>query len=123
MPFGLCNAPATFQCLVDLVLAGLQWLHCLVFLDDVIILGRTYPEHFNNLRDVFECIRDADLKLKLPKCSFLKKKVEYLGHIVSEDGVSVDPKKIEKVSTWPTPFSTKEVQQFLCLANYYCRFI
>ena len=123
MPFGLCNAPATFQRLMDLVLAGLQWSHCLVYLDDVIILGRTFLDHLNNLRDIFKRIQDAGLKLKLPKCSFLKKKVEYLGHIVSEDGVLVDPKKIEKVSTWPTPSSTKEVQQFLGLANYYRRFI
>ena len=120
MPFGLCNAPATFQCLMDLVLAGLQWSHCLVYLDDVIVLGRTFPEHLDNLQDVFERIWDGGLKLK---CFFLKKRVEYLGHIVSEDGVSIDPKKTENVSTWPTPSSTKEVQQFLGLANYYRKFI
>ena len=63
------------------------------------------------------------MKFKLLKYFFLKKRVEYLGHIVSEDGVSVDPRKVEKVSTWPTPSSTKEVQQFLGLANYYRKFI
>ena len=122
LPFGLCNAPATFQHLMDLVLVGLQWSHCLVYLDDVIILGRTFLDHLNKLRDIFKRIQDAGLKLKLPKCPFLKKKFEYLGHIVSEDGVLVDP-KIEKVSTWPTPSSTNGVPQFLGLANYYRRFI
>lgn len=123
MPFGLCNAPATFQRLMDLVLAGLQWSHCLVYLDDVIVLGGNFENHLHNLRAVFDRIQEAGLKLKPSKCAFLKERVEYLGHIVSKEGVCVDQSKVEKVSTWPTPTSTKEVQQFLGLANYYRRFI
>ena len=123
MPFGLCNAPATFQRLMDIVLTGLQWTSCLVYLDDIIVLGRTFTEHLSNLGSVFSRIRDAGLKIKPEKCSFLKEKVKYLGHIVSKEGIAADPEKTATVKTWPTPTSTKEVQQFLGLANYYRRFI
>ena len=123
MPFGLCNAPATFQRLMDIVLTGLQWTSCLVYLDDIIVLGRTFTEHLSNLGSVFSRIRDAGLKIKPEKCSFLKEKVKYLGHIVSKEGIAADPEKTATVKTWPTPTRTKEVQQFLGLANYYRRFI
>ena len=90
MPFGLCNAPATFQRLMDLVLAGLQWSHCLVYLDDVIILGKTFEEHLVNLPIVFERLRQAGLKLQPRKCAFLQCEVRYLGHIVSDEGVAAN---------------------------------
>ena len=123
MPFGRCNAPATFQRLMDLVLAGLQWSQCLVYLDDVIVMGRTFSEHLQNLSSVFSRIREAGLKLKPAKCAFLQPEVHYLGHIVSGDGVATDPSKVEKVKTWPAPTSTKETQSFLGFASYYRRFI
>ena len=82
MPFGLCNAPATFQHLMDFVLAGLQWSSCLVYLDDVIIMGRSFEDHFKNLALVLERLQDAGLKLKQEKCAFFWKEVLYLGHIV-----------------------------------------
>ena len=123
MPFGLCNAPATFQRLMDLVLSGLQWSKCLVYIDDVIIMGRTFDEHLVHLQQVFKRLRQAGLKLHPLKCHFLKREVQYLGHIVSNDGVSPDPRKTEKVSSWPTPQCTKEIQQFLGLAGYYRHFI
>ena len=123
MPFGLCNAPATFQRLMDMVLAGLQWTNCLVYLDDVIVVGRTFHEHLQNLRAVFERLRAAGLKLQPKKCHLCSPKVEFLGHIVSADGVSTDPQKIDKVANWPIPTSKREVQQFLGLANYYRRFV
>eukprot|EP00731_Ephydatia_muelleri_P006029 Em0003g277a len=103
MPFGLCNAPATFQRLMDLVLAGLQWSKCLVYLDDVILLG--------------------GLKLRADKCCFLQRNVKYLGHLVGVDGLQVDPDKVGKVASWPVPQSAQQVQQFLGFANYYRRFI
>jgi len=78
MPFGLCNAPATFQRLMDTVLAGLQWANCLVHLDDVIILGRTFEEHLTNLRAVFDRFRQAGLKLKPSKCALCQPEVEFL---------------------------------------------
>ena len=123
MPFGLCNAPATFQRLMELVLAGLQWKSCLVYLDDVIIVGRTFSEHLCNLTEVLSRIREAGLKLKPAKCTFCSLQVDFLGHIVSRDGVHPDPGKVEKVANWPRPQTRKEVQQFLGLANYYRRFV
>ena len=76
---GLCNAPATFQRLMDLVLAGLQWSHCLVYIDDVIVLGRNFKEHLLHLQQVFDRLRQAGLKLQPKKCRFLQPRVEYLG--------------------------------------------
>ena len=95
MPFGLCNAPATFQRLMDLVLAGLQWEHCLVYLDDVIVFGRNFPEHLKNLQMVFERLRQAGLKLKPSKCAFFQREVRYLGHVVSKEGIATDPTEWE----------------------------
>eukprot|EP00731_Ephydatia_muelleri_P006907 Em0003g1155a len=116
-------ASGYWQRLMDIVLTGLQWTSCLVYLDDIIVLGRTFTEHLSNLGSVFSRIRDAGLKIKPEKCSFLKEKVKYLGHIVSKEGIAADPEKTATVKTWPTPTRTKEVQQFLGLANYYRRFI
>ena len=123
MPFGLCNAPATFQRLMDTILAGLQWTNCLVYLDDIIILGKTFQEHLCNLRAVFDQIRSANLKLKPRKCILCRQSVQFLGHIVSREGVATDPSKTEKVANWPVPQNKREVQQFLGLASYYRRFV
>ena len=98
MPFGLCNAPATFQRLMDLILAGLQWSACLVYLDDIIIMGRSFEEHLSNLGAVLERLQKAGLKLKPDKCAFLQKRVLYLGHIVSDQGITPDPGKTAKVT-------------------------
>ena len=84
MPFGLCNAPATFQRLMELVLAGLQWSHCLIYLDDI-ILGSNFDDHLKNLQLVFKRLLEAGLKLQPKKCAFLREMVAYLGHIVSRD--------------------------------------
>ena len=123
MPFGLCNAPATFQRLMDTVLAGLQWSSCVVYLDDTVIPGTTFQAHVANLRAVFGRLKGANLKLKPRKCRFCVREVNFLGHIVSADGVRTDPIKTEKVSTWPQPTSRRELQQFLGLAGYYRRFV
>lgn len=123
MPFGLCNAPATFQRLMDLVLAGVQWSTCLVYLDDIIVVGRTFEEHLCNVRGVLDKLKQAGLRLKPKKCAFFQKEVRYLGHVVSEGGVATDLSKTEEVATWPEPTSLSEVQEFLGLANYYRRFI
>ena len=123
MPFGLCNAPATFQRLMDAVLAGLKWSTCLVYIDDIVIPGKTFQAHLTHLRTVFERLKGAGLKLKPKKCHLCLQKVKFLGHIVSADGIQTDPQKTEKVSNWPTPTSSKEVQKFLGLASYYRRFV
>jgi len=123
MPFGLCNAPATFQRLMDMVLTGLQWNNCIVYIDDIIIAGKTFDEHLNNLQQVFERVDKAGLKLQPSKCHFLQPRVPFLGHIVSAEGISPDPDKTQRVREWPTPTTIKETQQFLGLASYYRRFI
>jgi len=123
MPFGLCNAPATFQRLMDCVLAGLQWSSCLVYIDDVIIIGRSFEEHLHHLQQVLDRLKLAGLKIQPSKCHFLQHKVNFLGHVVSNEGVLPDLSKTSKVKEWPTPTSVQEVQRFLGLANYYRRFV
>ena len=83
MPFGLCNGPATFHRLMDMILAGLQWSRCLVYLDDIIIFGTTFEEHLSNLELVFDRLREAKLRLQPVKCKLCKKKVNFLGHSVT----------------------------------------
>ena len=123
MPFGLCNAPATFKHLMDCVLAGVQWTSCLVNVDDIIIMGKSFEDHLHNLQKVFDHLKHAGLKLHPAKCQFLPNKVHFLGHIVSAEGVSPDPSKTVKLKQWPTPNTAQETQQFLGLTNYYRRFI
>ena len=97
---------------MSLVLSGLQWSSCLVYLDDTIFMGKTFEEHLKNLDLVFSRIRDAGLKIKPERCSLLKEEVRYLGHIMSKDGIAADPEKTAKVQHWPIPASAKEVQQW-----------
>ena len=123
IPFGLYNAPATFQRLIDSVLAGLKWSACLVYIDDIIIMGKTFDDHMRNLQAVFERLRQAGLKLHPGKCQFLQQEVYFLGHVVFAHGLLPDPQKTSKVKEWPTPCTVQEVQQFLGLANYYRQFI
>jgi len=123
MPFGLTNAPATYQRLMENCLADYHLKICCVFIDDIIVFGKTYEEHLENLRLVMERIRQAHLKLAPKKCSFFKRKVKFVGHIVSEHGVEIDPAKTEKVTTWPKPTSPEDVRRFLGFVGYYRRFI
>ena len=123
MPFGLTNAPSTFERLMEMVLAGLQYQICLIYLDDVIVYGKSFEEEISRLGKVFCRLQDAGLKLKPQKCVLFQKQVTYLGHIVSERGVAPDPAKIESVKGWPTPTNVTEVRSFLGLAAYYRRFI
>ena len=124
MPFGLCNAPATVQRLMNLVLAGIQWKNCLVYRDDLLIIGKSFEEHLQNLQLVFDRLRRAGLKLKPFKCTVCQKEVTYLGHVLSSDGIATNPSKTDKVrGNWPLPTSQREVKQFLGLVSYYRRFI
>ena len=103
VPFGLCNAPATFSCLMDRVLAGLHWETCLFYLDDIIVFSSTWEEHLAWLREVFERLRHAKLKLRAAKCTFAAKEVSYLGHRVTEEGLLPDPSLLAAIRDIPPP--------------------
>ncbi|GBN25970.1 Retrovirus-related Pol polyprotein from transposon 17.6, partial [Araneus ventricosus] len=122
MPFGLCNAPATFERLMETVLRGLTSEACLVYLDDIIIVGRTFQEHLNNILKVFQRLQKANLKLSPKKCRFFRKEVSYLGHIISADGVKIDPEETKAVVDWPRPETVHDLRSFLGLCTYYRRF-
>ena len=102
MSIGLCNAPSTFQRLMETVLAGLTRSCCLVYLDDVMVIGKNFFEHLDNLRNVFERFRIANLKLKPEKCCLAGSEVLYLGYVVSRDGILTDTAKIDAVKNSPT---------------------
>jgi hypothetical protein len=123
MPFGLRNSPATFERLMEVVLQNLQWERCLVYLDDVIVFGRTFDETLSNLITVFDRFREANLKLKPKKCVLFRNEASFLGHIVSKDGVKCDPEKIRSVQDWKIPENVTEVKSFLALASYCRQFI
>ena len=120
MPFGLCNAPATFQIMV---LAGVKWSRCLVYINDIIVLGESFHHHLLNLRVVMDKLREAGLKMKLSKCAFFRKEVLYLGHKISCEGISTDSSKVDVVNKWSTPATVQELQKFLGLAGYYKRYV
>ena len=122
MPFGLVNAPSTFQRLMKSVLAGLSGETCIVYIDDI-VPGATFQEHLNNLREVLDRLRSARLKLKPKKYNLAEQQVEYLGYVVSQDGLTADPKKVEAVQKFPVPADLKDLRSFLGLASYYRRFI
>ena len=123
MPFGLCNVPATFQRLMQTVLAGLEWRCCFIYLDDILIASQTFEEHLEHLRLVFDRLRKAGLTLKPKKCFFVQQKVQYLGHVISPEGIMPDPAKTEKVKQFPMPTDVTKVRQFLGLTSYYRRFV
>ncbi|CAI7883867.1 unnamed protein product [Closterium sp. NIES-54] len=123
MPFGLTNAPATFQAEMNHILRPLLDECVVVYLDDILIYSRDMKQHIEHLRRVFEILRWEKLFVKLSKSEFALKKVQFLGHMVSAQGVHVGPKKIEAVRTWKTQENVKELQQFLGFANYYNRFV
>lgn len=123
MPFGLCNAPATFERLMEFVLSGLTWKQCLVYLDDIISYSKTFEEHLNNLDEIFKRMHEANLKLSPEKCVLFQRQVGFLGHLISEKGIETDPKKIEDVVNWPLPRNVREVRSFLGLCSYYRKFV
>lgn len=123
MAFGLTNAPATFQRLMERCMGELNLRECLIFLDDILIYSRTFEEHIKRINAVFSRLQQHGLKLKPSKCEFFKTSVKYLGHVVSENGVETDPDKIKALSEWPVPTDIKTLRSFLGFAGYYRRFI
>ncbi|KAL0860680.1 hypothetical protein ABMA27_010024 [Loxostege sticticalis] len=123
MPFGLKTAPATFQRAMDNVLRGLQGIHCLIYLDDVIIFSKSLPEHIQKLRAVFDRFRQTNLKVQLDKSHFLRKEVLYLGHTITREGLKPNTDKIDAILNYPIPKTTTEIKSFLGLIGYYRKFI
>ena len=123
MPFGLCNAGSSFQRCMELIFRGLQWQTLLIYLDDIIILGRDINENLDRLDEALGRLEAAGLKLKPKKCQILQEEVLFLGHQVSASGIRPNPKLIECIMEWKRPRNRREVQQYLGLCNYYRRFI
>lgn len=123
MPFGLCNAPATFQRLMQRCLGNMVNDSLLIYLDDVVVFSANFDSHVQHLEEVFQRLEEHGLKLQPKKCSLFQRKVTYLGHVISEEGVATDPAKTAAVKDWPVPQTAKQVKSFLGFAGYYRRYI
>lgn len=108
---------------MTMVLAGLHWDICLVYIDDIIVMGRSFEEHLENVEQVFQRLRMANLKLKPTKCRLFKERVTFLGHVVSSRGIEPDPVKISCIATCPEPTNLTELRSFLGRASYYKSFV
>jgi hypothetical protein len=119
VPFGLSNAPTIFMCLINGIFNEYLDKFVIVFLDDIHIYSKSKEEHEKHLRMVLQVLRKHQLYSKLRKCSFYQRKIYYLGHIISEEGIVVYPEKIKAIEGWPTPRNVIEVRSFMGLACYY----
>lgn len=123
MPFGLKNAPATFQRLMNSVLRQYINKICVVYLDDILIFSTSLSEHIANIKVVFERLKEAGLKIQIDKCSFLKKETEFLGHILTPKGVKPNPKKIDIIQKLKLPVTQKQIKSFLGITGFFRKFI
>uniref|UniRef100_A0A669DN06 ribonuclease H n=1 Tax=Oreochromis niloticus TaxID=8128 RepID=A0A669DN06_ORENI len=123
MPFGLCNAPATFERLMERVLVNIPRSRCVVYLDDLLVHGGDFDSALSHLSEVFSAIRQAGLRLNPAKCRLLARETTFLGHVISAKGIATDSAKVAAVRDWPTPSNVKELRSFLGLASYYRQFI
>jgi hypothetical protein len=123
MPFGLCNAPATFQKTMNKVLEEYIDRFVAVFIDDIIVYSNSFEEHSGHLQMLFHKLRRANLALNQEKCELFKKELRFLGHKINEYGILPDPQKIEKVQEFPVPKNVRQIKGFLGLASYYRKFI
>ncbi|CAG8744292.1 13972_t:CDS:1, partial [Dentiscutata heterogama] len=123
MPFGLCNAPSTFQRLMDVVLRPVLWKKAIVYIDDINIYSISFEQHILDVQEVFELIRQANLRINPEKYHFCTNEMQFLGHIVGIDGIKPDPQKVDKLNNLPPPKTITQLRAFLGLASYYRRFI
>ena len=125
MPFGLTNAPATFQRLMECCLGDLNFRTCLIYLDDVIVFARSFPEMLQRLEEVLQRLGEYGLKLKMSKCKLFQRRLTYLGHVVSAAGVEPDPEKTKVLEDWRLnpPKNSQQLQTFLGFAGYYRSFV
>lgn len=123
MPFGLCNAPSTFQATMNIIFQPYLREFVIVFFDDILVYSATLEDHHRHLQLVFKCLLQHQFFLKQSKCTFVQPSISYLGHIVSAEGVGPDPKKIQAMLQWPTPNSVKQLRGFLGLTGFYRKFV
>ncbi|UYV60240.1 hypothetical protein LAZ67_1000522 [Cordylochernes scorpioides] len=123
MPFGLCNAPATFERMMDKILKGLKWTMALCYLDDIVVYSKSFNEHLHRLEIILQCLDKAELRLNPKKCLFGTKRIRVFGHLVDSKGIYPDPEKIEAIAKFLTPKSITDVRSFIGLCSYYRRFI
>ena len=123
MPFGLKNAPATFQSMMDKIFHDLQWKSVCVYFDDIFVFSTTFADHLKHLREVLTRLRKHELQAKLQKCKFMRKEIVFIGHLVSAEGLRPNPEKIRAIKEWGVPRKAKEVRSFVGLCSYYRRFI
>ena len=121
LPFGLKNSPATFMCLMNNVLNKYLDKFVLVFIDDILVYSKSGEEHKEHLRIVLQTLKENQLYAKFSKCEFYKDKIQYLGHIISEQGLAVDPEKIKAFREWPVPADVSAVRSFMGIVGYYRR--
>jgi hypothetical protein len=123
MPMGLCNSVGTFQRMVDLVFKDLINKSLVAYIDDLNCFSKTLEDHLIDLEKLFNCVRIANLKLNISKCFFFKDKLNFLGYVITKEGLETDPAKIEKVKNFPTPTTVTQIKSFIGIASYYRRFI
>jgi hypothetical protein len=123
MTFGLCGDPNTFQAAMNNTLHPLLRKCVLVFFDDILVYSKSLEDHVNHLEAVLELLSQDKWQVKLSKCSFAQRKIDYLGHVISEAGVSTDPLKIVAIIDWPQPENAKQLRSFLGLAGKYRKFV
>jgi Reverse transcriptase (RNA-dependent DNA polymerase) len=123
MPFGLCNAPSTFQRCLNFILTGMRHINILCYIDDLIIYSKTWDEHKEALKELFGRLRESNLKVKGTKCQFARGEITYLGHVVSREGVKIDTSQLSVIKDYPSPTTVKEIQKAMGLFNYYRKWI
>ena len=123
MPFGLTNSSATYQRIMQEILGDLNMKICFIYLDDLIVFSDSFEQHLERLDLILTTLENANLKLAPEKCCFFKPRVNFLGHVLSGNGIGTDPAKIEKVQNWPEPSDPDELRPFLAFAGYYRRCI
>ncbi|VDH89527.1 Hypothetical predicted protein [Mytilus galloprovincialis] len=117
LPFGLSNSPASLSMVMTQVLRGINWKFVLCYVDDILVISENFETHLDHLQQLFNCLSKANLTLKPSKCSFAVTEVKYLGHVISKEGVKVDPEKTSAVATFPEPKTQKDVRSFLVICD------